>query len=331
MTILRILMFYLFLSAGNFSANGNNEPDFQHVDRFARQLKKSSTLDQTARQLTIQFETEVEKVRAIFVWITYNIGYDIHKVKDQQRRNNRTVITANSQAELDAYIKKMPRKMADNAFSSGKGVCEDYSNLFLFMCQSIGIEASYITGYGRSSADKLNKYPDRSNHVWNGVKINDTWYLLDATWSAGQVDMRTGKFTRDFTDGFFLADPVKFILTHFPDDPEWQLVGSPLDLDKFVTLPLGYPSLHDPEILDYYPKKGVISRENEIVKLVLQTEIPADQFELYINNRYHSTATEADENRVVFQLDVSRLKNAEITITRIGDVKVIPLISYLVD
>ncbi len=327
-----ISIFFLFLIIPFvLSAYKGHEPDFLHVDQFARQVKKSGTLDETAKKLTAPFGTETEKVRAIFVWITHNIAYDIQKVRDQQKRNNRTVITANSQAELEAYMKKLPRKMADNAFRSGKGVCEDYSNLFLYMCKSAGIEASYITGYARSSADKLNRYPERSNHTWNGVKIDGNWFLLDPTWSAGQVDMRAGTFTRDFTDGFFLADPVKFILTHFPDDPEWQLVGSPLDLDKFVTLPLGYPALHDPAIMDYYPKKGIISRENEIVKLVLQTEIPADRFELYINNRYHSTATEADENRVVFQLDVSRLKNAEITITRIGDDTVIPLISYLAE
>lgn len=329
MTILRILMFYLLLFSGIQSANGNNEPDFQHVDRFARQLKKSSTLDQTARQLTVQFETEVEKVRAIFVWITHNIAYDLHKVKDQQRRNNRTVITANSQAELDAYLKKMPRKMAENAFSTGKGVCEDYSNLFLFMCQSIGIEASYITGYGRSSTDKLNKYPDRSNHVWNGVKIDDSWYLLDATWSAGQVDMRAGEFTREFTDGFFLADPVKFILTHFPDDPKWQLVGSPLNVDEFVKLPMGYPALHEEEIMDYFPKKGVLSNDVRLAKLVLQTTLPAGNFELYINNKYHSTAVPAEENRITFTIDISRYKNAELTIAHSENDNVVPVISYL--
>jgi transglutaminase/protease-like cytokinesis protein 3 len=308
----------------------SGEQDFQQVDRLARQVRKSATLESTADKLTESYKTDLEKVRAIFVWVTHNVAYDIQKVREQQRRNNRTVITANSQAELDAYLKKMPRKMAETAFSKGKGVCEDYSNLFLYMCQSVGIEASYITGYARSSTNKLNKYPDRSNHVWNGVRIDGQWYLLDATWSAGQVDLQKGVFSKEFSDGFFLADPVKFLLTHFPDDPKWQLVGSPIDVDHFVSLPLAYPALHHPYIEDYFPKKGVVARDSGLIKLVLKTTLPASAFELYINNKYHSTGVVADEDRVVFLVDASGLKNAELTITRVGKETVIPLISYLV-
>lgn len=323
-----LLLFSLVLTA-IIHVTGTGNTDFQQVDRLARQMRKSATLESTAVKLTEAYPSDLEKVRAIFVWITHNVAYDIQKVREQQRRNNRTLITANSQAELDAYIKNLPRKMAETAFSKGKGVCEDYSNLFLYMCQSVGIEASYITGYARSSTSKLNKYPDRSNHVWNGVKIDGRWYLLDATWSAGQVDLQSGVFSKEFSDGFFLADPVKFLLTHFPDDPKWQLVGSPIDVDQFVSLPLAYPALHHPFIEDYFPKKGVIPGNAGLIKLVLKTRLPASAFELYINNRYHSTAVVADEDRVVFLLDASGLKNAELTITRVSKENVIPLISYL--
>ena len=36
-----------------------------------------------------------------------------------------------------------------------------------------------------------------------------------------------------YDEFFFLTDPEMFISSHYPDDPEWQLLRVPLTLEEF--------------------------------------------------------------------------------------------------
>jgi transglutaminase/protease-like cytokinesis protein 3 len=72
------------------------------------------------------------------------------------------------------------------------------------------------------------------NHSWNAVVVEGVFYLLDATWAAGNADLSNphGQFVFNFSDYFFCTPPDQFIYTHFPFDlvtnqprPCWQLLG----------------------------------------------------------------------------------------------------------
>jgi len=68
-----------------------------------------------------------EKVRAIYNWITSNIAYD-----------------------TDSYFRGIPgANGAVGVFSSGKSVCEGYSNLFLELAAGLDLEAVKIHGYAK--------------------------------------------------------------------------------------------------------------------------------------------------------------------------------------
>ena len=62
------------------------------------------------------------------------------------------------------------------------------------------------------------------NHSWNAVKLNNKWYLCDATWSAGYTDMSTFLFEYEFDNSFFLMEPKRFSKTHQPVDEKWTLL-----------------------------------------------------------------------------------------------------------
>lgn len=304
--------------------------DFSEVDRHARKLNKSATFEQTAERLTEPFESEKEKARAIFIWLTDNIDYDIAKFKRQQSNPKREKIFANSRAELEEIRRKKHHDMAKKAFRTGKGVCEDYSYLFQFMCEHIGIEAEFIPGYGRFSPSTINKMHRGSNHAWNAVKLEGNWYLLDATWAAGSTDIRAGKFKKEYKEGLFMTPPERFILSHFPDDPAWQLLDDPVQLDEFIRLPYGFPELSNPMVLDHFPKEGIVKKSRNPVTVGLEVAPNNWDFVLIMNRSTTRIPAVKENGRVYFDIAAEQLKRGELTIATIQAQKLKPLISFLV-
>lgn len=72
-------------------------------------------------------------------------------------------------------------------------------------------------------------------HAWNAVKISGYWYLVDVTWDSSSENYR-------YTNDYFLIPPQALIASHFPDNPAWQLLPSPLSYNDFEKQPLLYPS-----------------------------------------------------------------------------------------
>lgn len=53
--------------------------------------------------------------------------------------------------------------------TTGKGTCQAYYGLMKCILDKIGIESSYVKSY-------------ILNHIWNSVKIDEKWYMVDCTW-----------------------------------------------------------------------------------------------------------------------------------------------------
>ncbi len=60
----------------------------------------------------------------------------------------------------------------DNTF-----VCEGYSRTYKLLCDRLGLAAVLIPGKSSASSSSSSM-----GHMWNAVKIDGTWYLVDATW-----------------------------------------------------------------------------------------------------------------------------------------------------
>lgn len=53
-------------------------------------------------------------------------------------------------------------------------VCEGYAKAFKVLCDKKGIPCVLISGYANGGA-----------HMWNGVLLNGSWYMMDVTWDDG--------------------------------------------------------------------------------------------------------------------------------------------------
>lgn len=214
-----LLVFFLFL--GN---NLKSQTDYVLVDRHAESLP-DSLLDyqEIADYLTSGFEKEDEKVRSLYVWIAHHIAYDLEKLS-QLGATKDTI-------DLNEVIRK------------GKGICQDYSELFYEMSQSVGIESYIISGITKRSNGKLYSRP----HAWNGVRVDGNFYLLDMTWAAGYVN--NGNYYHVFRDKYFLRKPEEMIASHLPYDPIWQFLPHPISLDHFIDS--NYVELKEREVWNY--------------------------------------------------------------------------------
>jgi hypothetical protein len=169
---------------------------------FVVQLQ-AQTVDIIMASLTRDIVNDSQKVVRIYDWITRNIKYEPRSVHQNW--------------ENDTTLRQEPY----NVIVRKKAVCMGYAKLFKAMCQSANIEAVVIEGMAKNIYGAL----ERAEHAWNAVRINNNWYLLDATWDSGSF--ATAK-------KYFLMAPSVFIETHYPHDPMWQLSDKIMLFSCFV-------------------------------------------------------------------------------------------------
>lgn len=163
--------------------------------------------------LTQGLKDDEQKVRAMAYWITDNIVYDVKMLRGGPVVPNQDILR------------------------NKRGVCSDYSKLFRSMCGLAGIECYLVDGYSKGLGYRPGRIPEKPDHAWNVVFIDDEPHLMDLTWASGGVDAANGKFKYQprFEEKMILADPAVFIERHLPVDPRWQLTATPVTLERFIT------------------------------------------------------------------------------------------------
>ncbi len=69
------------------------------------------------------------------------------------------------------YINNPKKGNLYDALIEGKTICEGYACAFQYLLNLAGIDCVNITGVGEGDS-----------HMWNAVKIDDSWYYVDVTW-----------------------------------------------------------------------------------------------------------------------------------------------------
>ncbi|HEY1115483.1 MAG TPA: hypothetical protein VGE66_18075, partial [Chitinophagaceae bacterium] len=120
-----------------------------------------------------------------------------------------------------------------------------------------------------------------SNHAWNAVYIDSTWYLMDATWAAGVVSYRGDEFIRRYDDFYFMTPPDQFIRDHYPDELKWTLLDNPPVYREYSHTPYKSSQFVKNRIRTFSPSRGVIEAAvGDEVKIVLnRTDIDTNREE----------------------------------------------------
>jgi transglutaminase/protease-like cytokinesis protein 3 len=229
--------------------------DYEKVDSIVRTYpKKFSNPNDLASIINRDFILQEEKARAIFTWIAYNIEYDVQKLTSRPPLNDYLKLTDEEKAEREKILR---RGIATNTLIDGKGVCLEYSILFRDLCRLVSLECVEIDGAAKNGILNFDSIPNQINHVWNAVKIDNNWKLIDVTWAAGRVDLNNSVFIQEFNDFFFFTPPEIFAKSHFPIEKKWLMTK--MTKEKFDKMPIYFHSYFEKNIRIQKPRNGKIS------------------------------------------------------------------------
>ncbi|HMK04087.1 MAG TPA: transglutaminase domain-containing protein [Ferruginibacter sp.] len=167
------------------------------------------SVDALASYIKQNYNSDSARIRAIYLWVTNNISYDVPRLLAREQRNS------------------TPAQAAAETLTSRTAVCQGYADLFVALSNAAGIHAVEISGYGKQRG-KISE----TAHAWAAAPIDGVWYLFDPTWGAGYV--RNESFVKRFTDNFYKVSPEKFIADHMPFDPMYQFLSYPLTNREFM-------------------------------------------------------------------------------------------------
>ncbi|KAJ1924127.1 hypothetical protein IWQ60_005421 [Tieghemiomyces parasiticus] len=208
--------------------------DFGKVDRYARHVRYTSTNLTpellSDKYLTRPFATNLEKLRAIFVWIVVNVTWD-HTVPASGDDPSRSLTP-----DADGAPAVLQRRRCRQ---------EGFANLFRAMAGAIDVDAPLVSGYVRGPLDRYtgHDYPG-PNQSWNVLRLESGEYRFVDCGAAALAFFKS-QLDRDSADRdavplddfYFLTRPEHLVCTHFPVHPDHQFLQPPLTLPNFWALP----------------------------------------------------------------------------------------------
>lgn len=137
-------------------------------------VKSNGEIDKFAKNISSKEESTKGKSKILYNWIGSNIDYDHNK--------------ANKVLNNDFNV----QSGAIPTFNSGKGICFDYSCLYVAMCRANGIKVRLITGEGFNGVSWV-------SHAWNQVYIKEEgkWINVDSTFYRGGNYFNSKRFELD--------------------------------------------------------------------------------------------------------------------------------------
>lgn len=217
---------------------------------LATPAEAEDSLEELAAYLHKIAQTERQRAWAIFRWITANISYDTQ------------ALFSDASADQEPIA----------ALRSRRAVCAGYTALFEALAKLVGLQTVAINGYSKGFGYVVGQGFEEMNHAWNAAQIDGKWRLLDATWGAGYLDEQ-GRFVRRFNSHYFDTPPEQFIYDHFPQDPQWQLLETPVTLAQYEQLPFLKPAFFQHELALTHQARGALPADP---RLSLSLSAPAD-------------------------------------------------------
>lgn len=140
-------------------------------------VKSNEEIDGLARSIVGDESNTKTKAKILYNWIGSNISYD-HNKANRVLNNN-----------FDVQSGAVP------TFNSKKGICFDYSCLYVAMCRANNMKVRLITGEGFNGVSWV-------SHAWNQVYIpeEDKWINVDTTFYKGGNYFNSKRFELDHKD-----------------------------------------------------------------------------------------------------------------------------------
>ncbi|XP_064608978.1 lim and transglutaminase domain protein ltd-1-like isoform X2 [Liolophura sinensis] len=199
--------------------------------------------DALIAHLTSDARNDLQKVRAIFVWLGI------------QNKGGKKGPKAENPDTPRAYLQLIDKKLGS------------YASMFALMCRKAKVPCVIIRGIGKSASYEVGDTDlDHLKNNWNAVFVAGNWRFVHTLWAyMSLLGHRSGNWTLVETGGvktqekqeasvgqlnfqlndyWFLTDPEKLFISCFPDNPKWQLLERTRSLQEFKEVPFVRKAFH---------------------------------------------------------------------------------------
>jgi hypothetical protein len=179
-----------------------------------QQIADSTEIAALARTLVHDVATDSARAARLYEWVARNLAYDVRGFLSGRLGDG---------SPEEVYRKRL-------------AVCGGYVALFQRLASEVGLQVQPILGYAKGFTYRSGVSTRKANHSWLALHVDNRWRLLDPTWASGFV--ANGKFERGFSWDYFMVEPNELILSHYPEENEWQLLPQPVRRKDFERMPL---------------------------------------------------------------------------------------------
>ncbi|WP_204343996.1 transglutaminase domain-containing protein [Psychroserpens algicola] len=290
MTLIRYIALFIIAFQSNAQISDFDHIDFRKADSIALACKSEGldNLPQLSYKLTSNLHTDVERFRAIYMWVCTNLTNDYGLyAKNMKNRDKYRNDSLSLQAWNDEVTKDIFRKLVKHK----KTICTGYAYILKELSKLADIQCEIIHGYGRTSTINVAKL-HAPNHSWNAVMLNNKWYLCDPTWASGLENPVSDSLKYEYIKGFFLVNPKFFAVNHYPIDQNWTLLGDQApSFESFMEAPIIYGKAYRNLTMHSTPKKfhNFINRYQTVrFQYQLQKSVTQQHIRLEIDDGFNS-------------------------------------------
>ncbi|BDC02556.1 transglutaminase-like domain-containing protein [Clostridium perfringens] len=146
-------------------------------------IKSNEAINKKAKELTKNAKSSREKAKRVYTWISENINYDDNKAE-------------NISEKTSEY-----KSGAIEAFETRKGICFDYSCLYVAMAREAGLKVRIVTGEGFNGKEW-------GPHSWNEVYLpeKNQWITVDPTFGKAGNYFDSKKNSESHRDGKIVGE-----------------------------------------------------------------------------------------------------------------------------
>lgn len=202
-----------------------DHPELFYIDITKISLNIKCTSIGSSNTYTVQI---VPRDNKNYLDSTFNSEHDAN-VAINKVQNIRNEIINEASAENDIYnkLKKVHDILVNSieydttlnknnihdiygAFINNETVCEGYAKAFKYILDDLNIECILVIGNATNSSDETEA------HMWNYVKINDSWYGVDVTWDDPIIIGES--MINNLRHDYFLKGYYSFNESHIPNE-----------------------------------------------------------------------------------------------------------------
>ena len=264
-----IVAFISLLSISFFSEA--QYTDYQVDSIVIHKQYNQKTVVGLSNEIAKDFEDRRCLIRAFYIYITYNMVYDI-KVAHENAKRADTI-------ETEEDLKKSNEQEILKLLRTKRGVCWHFGTLFAELCAVQGINVEIITGTRR-----LKTLPNELSikHLWNAVEIDGEMKMIDCTFDHSMP------YKKEDFDRYFLVDPEVFIYSNIPIEPEKQYLETPISYEAFKRLVWPSKMFNLLHVKNLTPRfQYILPRKSGDTKINFKMENfkQIDSLEIFVNNK----------------------------------------------